>query len=86
MGANKQSLFSRMSPTNKLSGGGVDSSKAGGGQDAKAIARTQASTQNIASPSMNADGGRNIGSRGARSPFREAMSRGVLSGAGLLTH
>ena len=72
-----------MSPTNKLGGGGVDSSKAGG-QDTKAIARTQASTQNIQSPA-NVEG-RNIGSRNARSPFREAMSRGVLSGAGLLTH
>ncbi len=36
-GANKQSLFSRMSPTNRV----------GGGPDGKTIARTQASTQNI---------------------------------------
>ena len=49
-----------------------------------------ARTGNMAMPANagnagNASGG-GAGNRGARSPFKDAMQKGVLSGAGLLTH
>ena len=81
----KQSLFSRMSPTNKAGGNAGEN---------KQLARTQASSNNVGLGSQTGvtspTGQRTLGSgmnvgRLGKSPFREAMQKGVLSGAGLLT-
>mmetsp|Transcript_17441 Transcript_17441/g.22074 ORF Transcript_17441/g.22074 Transcript_17441/m.22074 type:complete len:94 (-) Transcript_17441:161-442(-) len=91
----KQTLFSRMSPTNKLSG--AQNSAIG---DVQKVPRTQASSSNVQPGStMQAVGssvtspttrgvplqGGAAAARNGKSPFREAMQKGVLSGAGLLT-
>ena len=88
----KASLFSRMSPNAKVNGAPVFA-------ELHKAARTQASSNNIGSAqtvsppatrqtqAANATSGNgSAANRNARSPFRDAMGKGILSGAGLLTH
>ena len=96
-GGMKASLFSRMSPTGKPAGAGNTFS------EVQRLARTQGSSNNLASPTIASNTASTVGApaarlggqnsttnqthaRGARSPFRDAMQKGVLSGAGLLTY
>lgn len=73
----KSSLFSRMSPGNTMKSPG-----------ANMTARTAASTQ--AGGSGQATGNQTTKNSTMRnagaSPFKEAMSKGIVSGTGLLTH
>jgi len=93
----KASLFSRMSPTGKPAGAGNTFSEVqrlartqGSSNNlvSPTIASNTAST--VGAPAARL-GGQNSATnqthaRGARSPFRDAMQKGVLSGAGLLTY
>ena len=87
----KTTLFSRVQP-------GVSKTPASGGtfsELTKPAARTQGSTNNLPTenarsvqpPSVNSPANRTLAGAGrsTRSPFRDAMQKGILSGAGMLT-
>ena len=84
----KATLFSRMSPNKGQSEGNRGSSLA----EVQKLARTQNAGGSMASTSATGAGspknGANAGTVtmvATRSPFREAMAKGVLSGTGMLT-
>ena len=82
----KSTLFQRMSPnkgsivgTNALAATQASSATMPGGPD---FAKT---ASNMPPGTSSTAGGQTRGSNNAASPFREALKRGVVSGAGMLT-
>ena len=87
--AMKMSLFSRMSPNartaaNSFADAGKVPTRSMGSSN-NIVASTNLTTQTMASPNAGRTMG-NMNTKSGRSPFRDAMQKGVLSGAGMLTH
>lgn len=89
---NKQSLFSRMSPNARIVNSHAEKSAKPSGTSATLTMEKGSQSQlgnggHSSSVSKQAPGGNSAAQarRIGQSPFREALTKGVLSGAGLLT-